>query len=77
LAEIFEEHAYFVDSISYSFFSHVLNLFVDSDRQTNVSALNLLSVIVFNSMLACDELVEKYSVLDYLFERLMIEKQLP
>jgi hypothetical protein len=28
-------------------------------------------------MPACDELIEKYSVLDYLFERLMIEKQLP
>jgi hypothetical protein len=29
LAEIFEEHAYFVDTISYNFFAYVLNLFVD------------------------------------------------
>jgi hypothetical protein len=77
LAEIFEEHAYFVDSISYSFFSYVLVLLVDENRQVNVSALNLLKVIIFNSMPACDELIEKYSVLEYLFERLMIEKQLP
>jgi hypothetical protein len=76
LGEVFEEHSYFVDTISNSYFSSVLELIVDGNRETNVSALNLLRVIVFNSMSACDDLIEQYAALDYLFERLMLEKNL-
>jgi hypothetical protein len=66
-----------VDSISLNFLNSVLEVVVDEEREVNVAALNLLRVVAFNSMAVCDELVERYAILDFLYTRLLIENGLP
>jgi hypothetical protein len=77
LAEVFEENAYFVNIIERNYLSHVLDMVVDQEREVNVAAFNLLRVVVFNSMIACDEMIEKCRILDFLLERLILENRLP